>query len=114
MVVEVDLKKYFPNHILETKGDNLDFLYDSILKKLEDAKKELEYIQLSRYNVEGCLSKFDNDSLTFSECEETEKFGALLNFASLQIRELENAVFYLQQLKENKINKKTGTEAVVG
>ena len=39
MEVNIDLRKYFPNHILETRGEDIDFLYNSILKKIDDAKK---------------------------------------------------------------------------
>ena len=104
MGVDIDLRKYFPNHILETRGEDIDFLYNSILKKIDDAKKELEYMQLYSFETNDCYSK----------CEEEEKFSLLLNFASTQIRELENVAFYLQQLKTGKLNKKIELGAIAG
>ena len=114
MGVDIDLRKYFPNHILETRGEDIDFLYNSILKKIDDAKKELEYMQLYSFETNDCYSKLDNVNFTFNKCEEEEKFSLLLNFASTQIRELENVAFYLQQLKTGKLNKKIELGAIAG
>ena len=114
MAVDIDLRKYFPNHILETKGEDIDFLYNSILKRLDDAKKELEYMQLYSFETNDCYSKLDNDNFTLNKCEEEEKFSLLLNFASVQIRELERVAFYLQQLKIGKVNKNIEIGAIAG
>ena len=114
MEVDIDLKKYFSNHILETRGEDIDFLYNSILKKIDDAKKELEYMQLYSFETNDCYSQLDNDNFTFNKCEEEEKFSLVLKVASTQIRELENVAFYLQQLKIGKLNKKIELGAIAG
>ena len=42
MEVNIDLRKYFPNHILETRGEDIDFLY-ILLINVRKKKSSLFY-----------------------------------------------------------------------